>query len=420
MTDGAPPTPRRESALGALMLARVVYAFNWYNVGAVLPLIGTHLRATTPELGIVVSSFLIGAGLFQLVAGFAVLRWGNRTVSIFALFLMGAFSTASAFSPNWIVLSLLRFGAGAGAAFFFAPALGIVTSLYPPGTQGPAIGAYNSAFSVGSGAGLFAGALVGAMYGWGAALLVGGLALLGCGVVAPMLIPQIRAVPARRPLTSLWRAAGPTLRSRSLWAIALGTAGLWAAYVLAAQYFVQYSAAVHPTWPIAIAAGIPSLMIVFEIPGGPIGGFLGERARDMRRVLLLFGAVAGVLFFTIPYLGFTELFGLFALLGFADGVIFAVLYLLPVRFPEAKGEHLSLALALVNAIQIFLGSGLALGFAFIADAYGYTVAWWFTGAIAVLPLPLLLGIGQRETVHRGHVARSPTSGRAAPFPGRPG
>jgi MFS transporter, ACDE family, multidrug resistance protein len=412
----AEPPPNRERAVASLVFARIVYALNWYNIGAVLPLIGKDLGATTPELGIVVSSFLIGAAVFQIVAGFATLRWGNRSVSIFALFLMGSFATASAFSPNWEVLALLRFGTGAGAAFFFAPALGLVASFYPPGRQGPIIGLYNSGFAIGSGIGLFGGALVGALYGWSAALLVGGIVLLGAGVISPVLVPSQPATRRRRSWRAMWDVALPTLRSRSLWALSLATAGLWGAFTVGAQYFIQYAATVHGSWSIAIAAGIPTLMIVFEIPGGPIGGLLGERAAEMRRVLWVWGAAAGVLFILVPYLGYPELFVLFAFLGFAEGVVFAVLYLLPSTFPETHGESYALGLALLNAIQLVLGSAIALAFALIADAYGYTAAWWFTGAIALVLLPMVVWV----VGHRGSVLRpavpGPATGRAVPLP----
>ena len=133
----------RPRAATTLLLARIVYAFNWYNIGAVLSFVGTAFSATTFELGIVLGAFLIGAGIFLIPAGLAAMRWGNRTVSLFALVLMGAFSLASAVAPNWIVLAALRFGAGAGAAFFFAPALGLIASYYPSGEQGPIIGLFN-------------------------------------------------------------------------------------------------------------------------------------------------------------------------------------------------------------------------------------------------------------------------------------
>ncbi|MGI0130026.1 MAG: MFS transporter, partial [Thermoplasmata archaeon] len=86
-----------------LFMARAVYAFNWYNVGAVLPLIGSGLRIDTAQLGIVLGSFLAGAAIFQIPSGLASLRWGNRTVSLSALAMMGVFSLASAVAPDWYV-----------------------------------------------------------------------------------------------------------------------------------------------------------------------------------------------------------------------------------------------------------------------------------------------------------------------------
>lgn len=410
----------RRKAASTLMIARVVYAFNWYNVGAVLPLLGSGLKVSTPQLGAVVASFLVGAAVFQVPAGFAALRWGNRMVSVFALFLMGGFAAASAFSPNWVVLSVLRFGTGAGAAFFFAPALGLITSYFPPGTRGPVIGVYNAGFSIGAGSGLFGGAFLGAVFGWPAALLFGGITLLVCAGIAPFALPPAVPSPARRAVRQLWDAAIPTLRSRSLWALAVGTAGLWAAYYAAAQYFIQYAATVHPGWSVAVAAGIPTIMIALEIPGGPIGGILGERQSEMRWGILAWGTASGVVLFLVPYLGLGALVGVFVFLGFADGVVFALLYLLPSYLPESRGESLSLGLALLNSIQIFLGSALAFGFAYVAGGLGYTAAWWFTGAIALAPLPLLVWVsGRRGPVTMPAIPR-PGVRRAVPAPSRPG
>jgi MFS family permease len=363
----------------------------------VLPLVGSALGATTPQLGLVLGAFLAGAAVFQLPAGFAALRWGNRAVSIAALVIMGAFSLASAFSPDWVVLAILRFGAGAGAAFFFAPALGLVASYYPVGSKGPVVGLYNAGFSIGSGVGLFAGAFIGEAFGWGWALAIGGLALLGMAAVAPIVLPAVETVPSHRSLRALWTASRPILRSRDIWALSLSCMGLWAAFYVAAQYFVQYAHMVHPGWSLGLAAGIPTLMIAVEIPGGPLGGWLGERQVDMRALLAVCGISAAVLILLIPFASLEELWVVFAGLGFLDGAIFAVMYLLPTYLPETGGEGLALGLGLLNAIQICAGSALAIAFAFVATYVGYTVAWVIAGVIALAALPLLVLV-------RGHVA----------------
>ena len=373
-------------------MARAVYAFSWYNVGAVLPLIGTGLNIDTAELGIVLGSFLLGAAVFQLPAGFASLRWGNRRVSLAALGIMGVFALASAFSPNWYVLAALRFGVGAGAAFFFAPALGLITAYYPAGSRGPVIGLYNAGFSGGAGAGLFIGAVVGDAFGWAWALAVGGIALILAAAGAAALLPPVPEPVVPRSFSETLSAAAPVLRLRPLWALAVALTGLWAAFYIVAQYFVEFAAKAHPGWSLTFAASLPTAMILVEIVGGPVGGWLGERYRDMRYVLLLFGIPAALVVIFIPFLPLAVLFVLFVFLGFAAGAVYAVLYLIPSYLPEARGEGFALALALINCVQIFAGSALAIAFGFLAAGLGYTDAWIFAGIVGLATLPLLVWV----------------------------
>jgi hypothetical protein len=49
-----------------------------------------------------------------------------------------------------------------------------------------------------------------------------------------------------------------------------------------------------------------------------------------------------------------------------------------------------LGLGLLNAINIFGGSGLAVAFAYVATYANYTTAWLVAGVLALVPLPLLV------------------------------
>ncbi len=384
------PSPRgRAAAAGTLLVARAVYAFNWYNIGGVLPLIGERFAIGTVDRGIVLAAFLAGAAIFQLPAGYVAMRWGARRTTIAAIGAMGAFALASAASPTWEALALLRFGAGAGAAFFFSPALGLVTAYYPSGRRGFMIGAYNGAFSAGSAAGLFLSAVVGPSWGWAAPLGLGGGLLLAVAAVSVFSLPPTPSETRTRS-ADIGRVSTPVLRSRGLWAMALGGAGLWGGYYIAAQYFVNYAHQTHPAWSLAVAAAAPTGMIAVEIAAGPIGGWLGERSRDMRRALVAWGIVAGALLAAIPWLGLAAVLLGFAVLGFSAGVTFALLYLIPTYLPEAQGNRIALGLGLINFAQILLGSAIALGFAVVASSPGYPWAWAFAGAGAVAFLPALL------------------------------
>ena len=379
----------RRVAATMLVIGRIVYAFNWYNVGAVLPLLGKGLHAGTGQLGVVLGAFLVGAGIFQVPAGMIALRWGYRSTSIFALVLMGSFCLASAASPDWVVLALLRFGAGAGAAFFFAPALGLVSSYFPTGSRGPVIGVYNSGFAIGSAIGLFAGALIGSVQGWPWALAYGGVALLVMALGAALTIPPLPRPDVPPSWRATWTAARPILVSRNLWALAVGLTGMWAAFYIAAQYFVQFAHTVHPDWPIALAAGIPTVMIIAEVFGGPIGGWFAERRSDMRRILVLWGIASAAGVALVPFLPLFALWPLFVFLGFADGVLFAVMYLVPTYLPEGQGEFTAVAIGFLNSVQLFFGSLFAVLFGVLVGAVGFTASWVFAGALIVGFLPLL-------------------------------
>ena len=378
----------RAVATGVLLVARIVYAYNWYDIGGVLPLVGTRFGIGTVELGIVLTSFLLGAATFQLPAGYVAMRWGSRSTSIAALGVMGSFALLSAASPSWIVLALLRFGAGGGAAFFFAPALGLVTTYYPSGRRGFVVGAFIAGFSVGSGVGLFASAYLGPILGWGFPVGLGGALLLGVAAASWLLLPSTPNE-TRTPVRGLWKESLPVLRSPGLWGIAVGGGGLWGGYYIAAQYFVTFAHAVHPGWSLVLAAAAPTVMIAVEVPGGPIGGWFGERSLDMRRALVGWGIVAGILLAAVPFLSLAEALASFAILGFSDGVTFTLLYLLPTYLPPVSGNRVALGLALENFVQILLGSAIALGFAFVAAAAGYPIAWGFAAVATVAFLPAL-------------------------------
>jgi MFS family permease len=367
-----------------------VYAFNWYNVGAVLPLIGIALDANAAQLGVVLAAFLVGVGIFQVPAGLLDLRWGSRRTALSGLTVMGAAGVASAFSPQILDLVVLRFIAGAGAAFFFSPALSLVASYFPPGQRGPVIGLYNGGFSLGGAVGVVAGAAIGLRFGWPLALGVGGVGLLVMVAYNWLVLPRepISRLPRDRSqvIAKVWRV----LKSRSIWALSLGFSGFWAAVYIVAQDFVYFAYKVHPIWGTQTAANITTVFIVMSFPGGPLGGWIAERGWDRRWVLAIFGIGDGLLIASIPFLTLYLSAGLFVFMGLFDGVVFAVLYLIPSYLPETRGEGLALGVAVVNSIQVLLGGALVVIFGVIAVVAGYTTAWIFIGALTVGGIPLVL------------------------------
>lgn len=389
--------PPRNVPIAVLFTARVVYAFSWYNVGAVLPLIGAHLAAGPEALGLVLAAFLVGAGVFQVPAGVAAIRWGSRRVSLLGLMIMGLACAASGFAPSWPALAAARFVAGVGAAFFFSPALSLVASYYPPGQRGFVIGLYNGGFSVGAAVGLAGGAWIGVEWGWTATLSGGGLALLVAALLCWVALPAESRVAAARPLSDVLGQSRRVLGSRSIWALSLALTGYWAAIYIVAQYFVVYAGTTYPGWGLTLAAALVTVVIVVSFPAGPLGGILGERSRRRVTLLAILGLATGGLVILIPFLPLVALTADFVGLGVLDGAGFAVLYLIPTYLPESQESSLALGVAVINSIQVGIGSVLAGAFGFLVVDWGYTTSWWVAGLLAIAFLPLLLLVSPRAS-----------------------
>lgn len=381
-------------------------------MGAVLPLIGVSLRANAAELAIVLGSFLVGVGIFQVPAGVLDLHWGSRRTALMGLTVMGVAGVASAFSTQILTLVVLRFVAGAGAAFFFSPALSLISSYFPAGQRGPVIGLFNGGFSVGGAVGVTVGAAIGLRFGWAYALGLGGAGLLGLVFYNWVVLPRGPIARTPRNRWQLYEAVWRVLRSRSIWALSLAFSGFWGAVYLVAQDFVEFAYKTHPLWGTQTAANIATVFIVMSFPGGPLGGWLAEQGWDRRWVLVLFGAGDGVLIALIPILGLYVSAGVFVFLGLFDGIVFAVLYLIPSYLPESQGEGLALGIAVINSIQVLLGSVIVVLFGFVAVTFGFTAAWVFAGALTLAGLPLVLYVSPNRAGAPRPVQPSPSSAGA--------
>jgi predicted MFS family arabinose efflux permease len=303
---------------------------------------------------------------------------------------MGSAGVASAFSSQILDLVLLRFVAGVGAAFFFSPALSLVASYFPPGQRGPIIGLYNGGFSLGGAVGVTAGAAIGLHFGWQVALGVGGVGLLVMVLYNWLVLPREAASRPVRDRAAVFQVVSSVLRSRSIWALSLAFTGFWAAIYIVAQDFVLFAAKAHPLWGTQTAANIATVFIVMSFPGGPLGGWIAERGWDRRWVLALFAVGDGILVISIPFLGLYLSAGLFVILGLFDGIVFAVLYLIPSYLPESRGPALALGIAVVNSIQVLLGGGIAIAFGYIAVLSGFTTAWIVVGVLTLVLIPLVV------------------------------
>src|SRR5467141_4483893 len=180
------PSSKRWLVLGSVLTSRVIYTINWFNIAPLLGatgLIALGLSIDLPSQGLLTSSFLLGAGIFQIPAGIVSARWGPKNTSQLGMLILSLSGVGEGLSPNFPVLLVSRFLLGLGAALFFAPAIGILTPLFRQDEEGLVLGLYNSCFNIGGAIGLFVWVIVIEAINWLLGLILGGvLGLVSVGI----------------------------------------------------------------------------------------------------------------------------------------------------------------------------------------------------------------------------------------------
>ena len=74
----------------SLIVARIVYGINWFNISAIFPLIALEFDKDVSLLGSMSAAFFIGIGLFQIPAGIFAARFNPRTSAIVGIIITSA------------------------------------------------------------------------------------------------------------------------------------------------------------------------------------------------------------------------------------------------------------------------------------------------------------------------------------------
>jgi MFS family permease len=374
----------QRSALAGILVSRFAYSINWYTTAA--PAIYLIARAYGEPLaldGLIASFFFLAVAIFQLPAGAIARIIGSKRTAFTGLMLLSIFSIASPFAPNFEVLLLFRFIAGAGAALYFGPAVGVLSHFFVSGERTGVIGLYNASFQLGAGATLLIWPYLDVKIGWQSAVILGGVICLASALLMRSSV-KLKFEGHERSRGSLLQV----LRNRKIWFVALGFVGCWGTETAASQYMVQYSEQVlhlHPLY-----AGLLSSLILFlGIPGGAAAARL-ERRSGMRRAL-----IATTVAFSLSLLLFTLNTVVAAVAGsMLAGALFTsavtLTYSLPAKLPEVEPASIPLAVSLVNFLQVLGGFWVPTLFGFMVYRYGFTLTWIAMALISIVFLPFYL------------------------------
>ena len=379
---------QNSKALGSIIFARIIYALNWMNVGAIFFLMGPDLNNPgVSGLGTLTAAFYLGIGILQVPAGIMVARWGPKRVAVIGVFLSSFSALATSVMTTVAEVAILRFLVGVGMALVFSPSIVMVARLLRGGKSGMGVGLYNSAYDVGGLLGLFGWVAVATATGWRVSLAIsGGLGVL-TGVLTLLFVPAdesgMVAKVSRSPLLTI-------LRDRQLILIGIGTIGFDMSNSIVSAFMIYYLFSIH-----AATATVASLVASFVTIVPIFTSLWGGRIYDTihrHRITMAAGIVASAVALGLG--AFQSIYAAIAcafLAGVTAGLGYTFTFAGARDMNRAGKEYEGLAISWVNSLHLTGSVIPPILFSYFVDRVGYSQAWMWSAAVTLVFLvPILL------------------------------
>ncbi len=175
----------KRTATVVAALSSFLSPFMTSSVNIAMPAIGREFSMNTVLLGWIATAYLLAAAMFLVPFGKIADMHGRKRVFTYGMGLTTLASLLCALAPSAAVLIGSRVLQGIGSAMVFGTGVAILTSVFPPGERGRALGLNVAATYTGLSLGPFLGGLLTQNLGWRSLFLI--TVPLGLGVVVLIL-----------------------------------------------------------------------------------------------------------------------------------------------------------------------------------------------------------------------------------------
>ncbi len=156
----------KRSVMVVATFAAFLTPFLGSAVNLALPAIGEDLGANAISLGWVISSFILSSAIFLLPFGKLADITGRKKIFAAGILLFTISTFLIIFTGSITYLIILRVVQGIASAMIFGTSLAIISSVFPPGERGRAMGINITAVYLGLSTGPIIGGLLTQYFGW--------------------------------------------------------------------------------------------------------------------------------------------------------------------------------------------------------------------------------------------------------------
>jgi MFS family permease len=369
----------------SLMLARVVYTINWFNIASIFYLVASDFKEDIAMLGIISASFLIGVGLFQVPAGIIAAKYGPRKIAIYGIMIASSAALVTGLASNTSQITLLRFIIGLGMACFFGPSVILVSRYLGKESEGLGIGLLNSAHALGGIIGLFGWVILAEHFGWRSTLILsGGLGISTAIILSSTLLRDADEI--RNEFKIKVSHVFSTLFNKSLIVLGITLLGFQAGSSMILTFSVFYFVDHLNINPID-AGLIGSLSLIVALVSSPFFGKLYDKIGNARNLLLISGIISASSLVGFATDSLYVITASILITGFFLSAGFVIVYAKAKEINKAQPQYQTLAVSFVNGVSLFGVFWVPVLFSSIVSGVGYEMAW-LLGALVIILLIL--------------------------------
>ncbi|MEA1886774.1 MAG: MFS transporter [Bacteroidota bacterium] len=156
----------KRSVLFIAVFSAYITPFMGSAINLALPAIGEELEASAKQLNWVVTAYLLGTAVFMLPFGKLGDILGRKKIFLSGLIFFTLTTICVVFTGNIHTFLIFRVLQGVSSAMIFGTSMAIITSVFPPGERGRAMGINITATYAGLSSGPFLGGLLTEYFGW--------------------------------------------------------------------------------------------------------------------------------------------------------------------------------------------------------------------------------------------------------------
>ena len=156
----------KQIVLFIAVLSGFITPFDGSAVNVALPSMGKEFHMDAIALSWVATAYLLTAAIFLIPFGKIADIYGRKKIYLYGIALFSLASLAMTMVPSTEMLIGIRVIQGIGSAMIFGTGVAIVTSVFPSGERGRALGIYITAVYIGLSIGPFLGGVMTDLLGW--------------------------------------------------------------------------------------------------------------------------------------------------------------------------------------------------------------------------------------------------------------